>query len=321
MRVVFWGSPEFAVAVLEAVLASAHEVAGVVTRPAEPGGRGRRPRPTPVARLAESAGLETLTPKRLRRQALREELAALGADVFLVAAYGAILPPDILSLPPYGSLNVHASLLPEYRGAAPVTRAILEGKRETGVTIMRMEEGLDTGPICLQAAEPVLEGDTAQTLAQRLAALGGRAAVEALDRLEAGTLTEYSQDDARASYAAKVTTDEARIDWSLPARTIERAVRAFDPWPGAWTTFRGERLKVFRAGLAQGAGGVPGARPGEPGTEPDDPGEIVAAGPEPIVRTGEGLVRLDVVQPPGGRRMTGADWARGRGVGTGETLG
>ena len=157
MRVVFWGSPEFAVAVLEELLASAHEVAGVVTRPPEPGGRGRRPRPTPVARLAESAGLETLTPKRLRGETLRAELAALGADVFLVAAYGAILPPDILSLPTHGSLNVHASLLPEYRGAAPVTRAILDGRSETGVTIMRMEEGLDTGAICLQAAEPVLE--------------------------------------------------------------------------------------------------------------------------------------------------------------------
>jgi methionyl-tRNA formyltransferase len=322
MRVVFWGSPEFAVAVLEALLKSAHEVAAVVTRPPEPGGRGRRPRPTPVARLAESAGIETLTPKRLRGQALRDELAALGADVFLVAAYGAILPPDILSLPPHGSLNVHASLLPEYRGAAPVTRAILEGKGETGITIMRMDDGLDTGAICIQAAEPVLEGDTAETLTRRLAVVGGRAAVEALDRLQLGTLTANPQDDARASHAAKVTTEEARIDWSLPAATIERAVRAFDPWPGAWTTFRGERLKVFRVGLAEGAGGPPGERPGEPATEPErGPGEIVSADPEPIVRTGDRRVRLDVVQPPGGRRMTGADWARGRGVEPGETLG
>jgi methionyl-tRNA formyltransferase len=322
MRVVFWGSPEFAVAVLEAVLASAHEVAGVVTRPAEPGGRGRRPRPTPVARLAESAGLQTLTPKRLRGQTFREELATLGADIFLVAAYGAILPPDVLSLPPHGSINVHASLLPEYRGAAPVTRAILEGKAETGVTIMRMEAGLDTGAICLQAAEPVLEGDTGETLTRRLAVLGGRAAVEALDRLQAGTLTETPQDDARASYAAKVTTDEARIDWSLPAATIERAVRAFDPWPGAWTTFRGERLKVFRVGPARDAGRHPGARSGAPETEPaPGPGEIESTDPAPIVRTGDGLVRLDVIQPPGGRRMKGADWARGRGVEPGETFG
>jgi methionyl-tRNA formyltransferase len=321
MRVVFWGSPEFAVAVLEALMASAHEVAGVVTRPPEPGGRGRRPQPTAVARLAASAGLPALTPRRLKGDAVRAELGALGADVFLVAAYGAILPTDILSLPPHGSLNVHASLLPEYRGAAPVTRAILDGKKESGVTIMRMEEGLDTGAICLQAAEPVLDTDTAETLTRRLAALGGRAAVEALDRLEVGTLGETPQDEARASYAGKVTTAEARIDWSLPAATIERAVRAFDPWPGAWTTFRGERLKVFRVGLADGAAVDPGGAAVESDAERDRPGRIVSAGAAPIVRTGDGLVRLDVVQPQGGRRMPGEDWARGRGVGAGESLG
>ena len=322
MRVVFWGSPEFAVVVLEAVLASAHEVVGVVTRPPEPGGRGRRPRPTAVARLAESAGLRTLTPKRLRGDAFRGELAALGAEVFLVAAYGAILPPDILSLPPHGSLNVHASLLPEYRGAAPVTRAILEGRSETGVTIMRMEEGLDTGAICLQAAEPMLEGDTAETLTRRLAVLGGRAAVEALNQLEAGTLTETPQDELRASYAAKVTTEEARIDWSRPAAAIERAARAFDPWPGAWTTFRGDRLKVFRVGSPVAADVLPGGPPNgvEGGAVGGRPGEIVSADPAPIVRTGDGLVRLELVQPPGGRRMAGADWARGRGVKPGEAL-
>jgi methionyl-tRNA formyltransferase len=321
MRVVFWGSPEFAVAVLEALLASAHEVVGVVTRPPEPGGRGRRPRPTPVARLAESAGLPTMTPERPRGEAFRAELAALGADVFLVAAYGAILPPDILRLPPHGSLNVHASLLPEYRGAAPVTRAILDGRKESGVTIMRMEEGLDTGAICLQAAEPVLADDTAGTLTRRLADLGGRAAVEALDLLAAGTLAETPQDDGLASYARKVTADEAQIDWSRGAAAIERAARAFDPWPGAWTSFRGERLKVFRVGLADGALAAPAGGKAETDAESGEPGEIVAADPAPVVRTGEGLVRLDVVQPPGGRRMSGADWARGRGVEPGEPLG
>jgi len=318
MRVVFWGSPEFAVAVLEALMASAHEVAAVVTRPPEPGGRGRRPKPTPVARLAESAGLPTLTPKRLRGDAVHAELAALGADVFLVAAYGAILPGDLLSLPPHGSLNVHASILPDYRGAAPVTRAILDGKSESGVTIMRMEEGLDTGPICLQAAEPILPDDTAETLTRRLATLGGRAAVEALDQLEAGTLTETPQDDALASYAAKITTTEAEIDWSLPAAVIERSARAFDPWPGAWTTFRGERLKVFRVDLADA---VVDSRAVATGAEDGRPGEIVAADPAPIVRTGDRPVRVVIVQPPGGRRMAGDDWARGREVNLGETLG
>lgn len=307
MRVVFWGSPEFAVAVLESVLASGHEVAGVVTRPPRPVGRGRRVRPTPVAQLADSAGVPVLAPKRLREEAFASELAGVAADVFLVAAYGAILSPAILSLPSHGSLNVHASLLPDYRGAAPVTRAILDGRSETGITIMRMEEGLDTGAICLQARVPILAEDTAETLTSRLASLGGRLAVESLDRLQAGTLAEIPQDDARATYAQKVSTEEARVDWSRPAAEIERAARAFDPWPGAWTTFRGERLKVFRVS--------PRPRGGA------EPGEVTGLDPAPVVEAGGGAVRLDLVQPPGARRMSGADWARGRAVQPGERLG
>jgi methionyl-tRNA formyltransferase len=295
VRVVFWGSPEFAVAVLEAVLASQHEVSAVVSRPPRPAGRGRRERPTPVARLAGSAGVPVLTPMRLREPALADELAGLGAEVFLVAAYGAILPASILSLPPHGSLNVHASLLPDYRGAAPVTRAILDGRGETGITIMRMEEGLDTGPICLQGREPILAGDTAGSLTERLAGLGGRLAVEALDRVQAGTLPEIPQDGARAT-------------------EIERAVRAFDPWPGAWTTFRDERLKVFRVSPQ------PASTNAQPADGAGAPGQVVALRPEPIVRTGDADVRLELVQPTGARRMPGADWARGRAVRIGERL-
>ncbi|MGH7565511.1 MAG: methionyl-tRNA formyltransferase [Gemmatimonadota bacterium] len=325
MRVVFWGSPEFAVAVLESVLASAHEVAAVVTRPPRPGGRGRRVRPTPVARLADSAGVPVLVPKRLRKEAFASELAGVAADVFLVAAYGAILPPAILSLAPHGSLNVHASLLPEYRGAAPVTRAILDGRSETGITIMRVEEGLDSGAICLQASEPILADDTAGTLTDRLAALGGRLAVEALDRLQAGMLTETPQDHARATYAAKVSTEDARIDWSRPAAVIERATRAFDPWPGAWTTFRGERLKVFRVSPWPGSGGDGKPRSpadeGESRADAAEPGDVVALDPAPVVMAGDGAVRLDLVQQPGARRRSGAEWARGRAVRPGERLG
>jgi methionyl-tRNA formyltransferase len=316
MRVVFWGSPEFAAAILEAVLESGHEVAGVVTRPPRPGGRGRRLRPTPVAKLADSAGVPVLAPKRPRGEAFAAELAGLGAEVFLVAAYGAILPPEILSLPPHGSLNVHASLLPEYRGASPVTRAILDGRRETGITIMRMEEGLDTGAVCLQATTPIGAQDTAGALTERLAELGKRLSVEALDRLEAGTLVEIPQDDSRATYAAKVSNAQAAIDWSRPAAEIERAARAFDPWPGAWTTFRGDRLKVFRASLVQGTGPAGDEALGVRAT----PGEVVALDPAPVVRAGDGNVRLDVVQPPGARRMPAADWARGRAVLPGERL-
>ena len=318
MRVVFWGSPEFAVAVLEAVLASEHEVPAVVTRPPRQAGRGRRARPTPVARLAESSGVPVLAPRRLRDPALAEELASFAGEVFLVAAYGAILPAPILTLPPHGSLNVHASLLPAYRGAAPVTRAILDGRAQTGITIMRMEAGLDTGPICLQAVEPVRAEDTAGSLTERLAGLGGRLAVEALDRLQAGTLPETPQDDARATYAEKISTVEAAIDWSRPAAEIERAVRAFDPWPGAWTSFRDERLKLFRVRPQP-------ARPAASRAGPEEaispPGEVVALDPEPVVRAGDAHVRLELVQPPGARPMPGADWARGRAVRIGERLG
>ena len=211
--------------------------------------------------------------------------------------------------------QIHASLLPDYRGAAPVTRAILEGRRETGITIMRMEEGLDTGAVCLQATTPIESSDTAASLTARLADLGGRLAVEALDRLEAGTLVETPQDPTRATYAEKVSTEEALLDWSRPAEAIELAARAFDPWPGAWTIWRGERLKVYRVTpLASGAerAGAEAAR---------DWGEIVTLDPAPVVRTGSGLLRLDVVQPAGARRMSGAEWARGRGVRAGERLG
>ena len=314
MRVVFWGSPEFAVTILERVLESRHDVVGVVTRPPRPGGRGRRVRPTPVAKLAESAGVPVLAPRRPRDAEFAAELAGLGAEAFLVAAYGAILPPEILSMPSHGSLNVHASLLPDYRGAAPVTRSILDGRRESGITIMRMDEGLDTGAICLQAATPIGPDDTAGSLSERLAGLGGRLAVEALDRLEAGALIETPQDASRATYAEKVSSAEAEIDWSRPATVVERAARAFDPWPGAWTTFRGERLKVFRMS--------PPPRGAEEGSRraAAEPGEVVALDPAPVVEVGDGALRLDVVQPQGARRMSGAEWARGRAVRLGERL-
>ncbi|MGH7588795.1 MAG: methionyl-tRNA formyltransferase [Gemmatimonadota bacterium] len=308
MRVVFWGSPDFAVPTLEALLASRHEVVGAVSQPARPKGRGRGVATTPVAERAAVAGLPVLNPEKPRGDAFLERLRALDADVFLVAAYGEILPPAVLETPPYGALNVHASLLPAYRGAAPVTRAMLDGLEVTGVTIMRMEAGLDTGPMCLQSAEPIRPDDTAGSLAGRLAERGAALAVEALDLLETGRLVEIPQNDRAASMAPKVEPEEARIDWSQPTVFLERAARAFDPWPGAWTTWRGERLKVFRLEnrAATGDGG---------------PGEILETDPAPVVRTGDGAVRLVLVQPAGGRRMTGADWARGREARPGQRLG
>ena len=308
MRVVFWGSPDFAVPTLEALIASRHEVVGIVSRPARPKGRGRSPAVTPVTERAGAAGLTVLTPEKPRGDVFLERLSGFDPDVFLVAAYGQILPPAVLETPPQGALNVHASLLPAYRGAAPVTRALLDGREVTGVTIMRMEAGLDTGPICLQSEEPIRPDDTAGSLAARLAGRGAGLAVEALDLLEAGRLTETLQDDRLASIAAKVEPAEARIEWSRSTLFLERAVRAFDPWPGAWTTWRGERLKVFRVEAWPAAG-------------QGRPGEILEVHPAPVVRTGDGAVRLVLVQPPGGRRMSGDDWIHGREARPGHRLG
>jgi len=308
MRVVFWGSPGFAATVLEALLESSHEVVGVVTRPPRPKGRGRKTVPTPVARLAREAGLPVLESEEPRGEAFVEALHALDPDVSLVAAYGAILRTETLDLPPSGSFNVHASLLPAHRGAAPVTHAILRGDDESGITIMRMDEGLDTGPIALQAVEPIRPDDTAGSLTRRLAMLGGRLAVEALDRLEAGSLTETPQDDTAATYAHKIDSSDARLDWSRPAAELERAARAFDPWPGAWTRWRDERLKVYRMEPVPAASDAP-------------PGTVVAVDPDPVVRAGDRALRLLEVQPAGGRRMLAEAWARGRGVEPGDPLG
>ncbi|MBW3660666.1 MAG: methionyl-tRNA formyltransferase [Gemmatimonadetes bacterium] len=308
MRVVFWGSPAFGLATLEALLDSRHHVVGVVTRPPRPKGRGRKARPTPVAEAAEAAEIPILAPRAPRGLEFLAALETLRPDVSVVAAYGAILPAEVLELPPYGSINVHASMLPAYRGAAPVTRAILDGLEETGVTIMRMEAGLDTGPVLLQEVEPIRPGDTAGSLTERLAARGASLVVEALDGLESGDLQALPQDESRASYAAKVAAEEAEIDWRRTGREIDRAVRAYDPWPGAWTTWRGERLKVYRVEVV------------ERDTRAA-PGTVAALAPRPVVATGDGAVALVELHPSGGRRMDAADWARGRDVAPGERLG
>jgi methionyl-tRNA formyltransferase len=318
MRIVFWGSPDFAVPSLDALLASTHQVVGVVTQPPRPKGRGRKVETTAVARRAAEEGLPVLAPARPRGAEFVERLGALAADLFVVVAYGAILPGEALALPRHGAINVHASLLPDLRGAAPVTRAILEGRGETGVTIMRMDTGLDTGPILLQSRTAIALDDTADSLTGRLAHLGAKLVVEAVDRLAAGTLEERPQDDDAASWAPKVEAAEAELDWRRPAGELERKARAFDPWPGAWTTRGGERLKVFRIEpLARSA--AHGSPTGSDRTAA--PGTIVALGPAPVVRVGDGLARLAEVQPAGARRMAGDAWARGHRVEIGERLG
>jgi methionyl-tRNA formyltransferase len=310
----FFGTPEAAVPTLEHLLASPHRVLAAVTAPDRPAGRGLRLASSPVKQAALAAGVPVLQPATLSHPGVQAELAGLGADVFVVCAYGFILPPALLEAPRLGAVNVHFSLLPAYRGAAPVARAVLDGRAETGVTIMQMDEGLDTGAILAQAAEPIGPEDDTGTLERRLAERGAALAVELLDALEAGTVAPHAQDAAAASYAAKLSPDEARIDWSEEAPAIARRVRAFRPRPGAWTMLGGRRLKVWQASaLAADPGAEPGTLVEVPGEGPDGgagggPGRPAAG---MAVAAGSGVVLLDEVQPEGGRRMGGAELLRG----------
>lgn len=303
LTALFLGTPAVAVPTLQRLLASHHTVAAVVTAPDRPGGRGMAVQCSPVKEAAVAAGLAVLQPATLRPPEVQAALASFGADVFVVCAYGLILPAAVLDTPRLGCVNVHFSLLPAYRGAAPVARAILDGVPETGVTIMQVEPALDSGPILDAASEPIGEADDTGAVEARLAAVGADLLVGVLDRLAAEPFVGQPQDDALATYAPKLTPEEARLDWSAGAERIVRQVRAFSPRPGAWTTLGGRRLKVWRATAADG-GGSPEAGPA-PGTLAEGPGGTL------VVAAGSGAVVLDEVQPEGGRRMPGADFRRG----------
>jgi len=259
---------------------------------------------SPVKQRAQAAGIPVLQPATLRTPEAQAELAAVGADVFVVCAYGLILPPAVLEMPRLGCVNVHFSLLPAFRGAAPVAGAILAGLPVSGVTIMQMDPGLDTGPILDTVEEPIRPDDDTGSLEARLADAGAGLLVSVLDRLEAGTIEARAQDGSQARYAGKVTPEDARIDWAQPSASIADRVRAYSPRPGAWTTLDGRRLKVWRA--------RPGNRELAP-LAPAEPGSF-GGGPEGsmVVATGDGTLALDEVQPEGGRRMPGADFLRGR---------
>lgn len=302
MRILFWGTPDFGLPSLEALRTAGHRIVGVVTNPDRPAGRGRKLAASPVKRWAEAAGVPVLQPERPRGEAFEAEAHALDPELSVVAAYGRILRDEVLALPPLGSINVHASLLPRLRGAAPVNWAIIRGHEEAGVTIMRMVRELDAGPMLARETVPLGPDTTAGELYERLARLGGTALVGVVEALGTGAATETPQDETLATYAPKLDRDTARLDWSLPAVEIGRWIRGCDPWPGAWTRLDDLDVQCFRPGID----GAPADAA---------PGTLVTADPRAGLRVaaGEGTVRIGEVKPAGGRRMEAAAWLRGRG--------
>jgi methionyl-tRNA formyltransferase len=300
MRLVFAGTPQTAVPALDALLASRHEVAAVLTRPDAPAGRGRKVESSPVARRAASAGLEVLAPARVRDPGFLARLRQIGPDCCPVVAYGALIPQAALDVPVHGWVNLHFSLLPAWRGAAPVQHAILHGDDVTGATTFRLVAELDAGPVYGVLTEPVRATDTSGDLLERLAHSGAELLVATLDGVEAGTIEAIPQPADGVSFAPKITPADARVDWKLPAHIIDRLIRACTPDPGAWTEHEGARLKL-------GPVSVSG-----PADAPDlAPGELLTGRQDVLVGTGSRPVRLGEVQAAGKRRITASDWARG----------
>jgi methionyl-tRNA formyltransferase len=294
-RLIFAGTPEFAALALTALIAAGHDIALVLTQPDRPAGRGMQLQPSAVKKVALAHGLPVFQPEKLRDPATHEPLRAAAADIMVVAAYGLILPQAVLDIPPRGCLNIHASLLPRWRGAAPIQRAIEAGDAEMGVTIMQMEAGLDTGPMLLAERLSIAPGETAGELHDRLAAQGARLIVQALAQLD--QLTPEVQPESGVTYATKIDKAEAQLDWNAPADILARKICAFNPFPGAVLPLAGQAVKIWRATACDGSG---------------QPGRVLAIGPDGIVvACGEGALRLTELQKPGGRRLTSTDFLHG----------
>ena len=318
-RVVFFGTPAFAVPSLSALIQSGVDVAAVVTQPDRPRTRSHSTlMPSPVKACAVGASIPVLQPERPRGEEFLNELRALNADVGVVVAYGHLLPPELLTIPRFGCVNVHASLLPRWRGAAPIQWALLSGDPETGVTIMRVEKGLDTGAVWHERDTAISETDTAATLTERLSALGAEALVEAMPRIVAGTAPR-PQDDVGATHAPKIDRALARIRWDESAHAVSCRIRAMDPAPGAWTTVGGAEIKVY--GARAGGWGLGAAPPRAlslvplveqpPAPSPQPPGSIIRTNNAMHVTTSDGTVEISAIQPAGRRRMPASEWLRG----------
>jgi methionyl-tRNA formyltransferase len=301
MRLVFMGTPDFSVPVLDALATAGHEIAAVYTQPPRPAGRGKKDRPSPVHARAAALGLPVRHPRSLRDETAQADFASLGAEVAVVVAYGLILPQPVLDAPERGCLNIHASLLPRWRGAAPIQRAIMAGDAETGICIMQMGAGLDTGPVLLRRAIAIGAEETAGDLHDRLSVLGAEAITAALARLDA--LTPDPQPDDGVTYAEKIDKGEARVDWAQPASHIDRQIRGLSPFPGAWTTISGKRVKLIRSRTAAGVG---------------PPGTVLGG---LTIACGQGAVEVTELQPEGRPRMPAEAFLRGARIAPGTVLG
>ena len=295
MKIIFAGTPHFAEKALAALLAHGHEIAAVLTQPDRPSGRGMQLKFSPVKQLALQRGLTVLQPATLKESEIQAQLAAYQADVMVVAAYGLILPKAVLQIPRLGCLNIHASLLPRWRGAAPIQRAILAGDERSGITIMQMDAGLDTGDMLLEKSCAIGATDTADTLHDKLADLGAAAIVEALEQINKGGLKPIVQDNAQATYAAKLTKEEAQLDWTLDAIVLERAVRGYNPFPGAGAFIHDTQIKIWQASLRNDMSG--------------EPGVVLAVEKNAlVVACGSGALNLEVLQKPNAKALPAAQF-------------
>ena len=312
MKIVFMGTPELARVILEALIKAGHEITAVYTQPDRPKGRSGQPVMCPVKEYALLQGLKVYQPEKIKRPEEVSLLKSIPADIFVVAAFGQILSQEILDIPKYGCINAHGSLLPKLRGAAPIQRAIANGDEKTGMTVMRMDAGMDSGDIILQQEIPITENDDEASMYDRLAHLGAELTLEALVKLESGTATYTKQEPSEVTYAPMLSKEEGHLDFKLPARLLDCKIRGFKEWPTAYTESFGKNLKIYSARVSEAPEGV---------TIPDEPGCFVVTKKKLYVTTGDGLLELLEVQPEGKKRMAAMDYQRGQHIETGNRIG